>query len=144
MDNLKKDNRYKWEQHMRFASESDDLSEAEKEWVFFPNSYVPAGRDNCLCSAQITNKFKIVNLKNDRFLLGKVSNELRIRFKSGLSEPDYDQNNFRIYTGYQLLDNSSIWLGYGRDYYKVNSDLFVANDIFMVTVNYDFDLRRKK
>ena len=61
---MKKDNKYKWEQHMLYASESDDLAEAEKEWLFLPNSYVPDGEDNCLCSARIKNKFKIVNLEN--------------------------------------------------------------------------------
>ena len=88
--------------------------------------------------------FKIATISNGRFLLGKVSNELRIRFKTGLSEPEYDQNNFRILTGYPLLENSTIWLGYGRDYNKINSELFVANNILLISINYDFDLRSKK
>jgi hypothetical protein len=59
-----KNNRYKWKKHVLFASESDDLAEAEKEWVHpVINSYVPDGVDNCLCSARILNKFKIVNTK---------------------------------------------------------------------------------
>jgi flagellar biosynthesis GTPase FlhF len=59
-----KNNKYKWEQHMLYASESNDLASSEKEWVFFANSYVPDGEDNCLCSARIKNKYKIVNAKN--------------------------------------------------------------------------------
>jgi hypothetical protein len=61
---MKKDNKYKWKQHMLYASESNDLAKAEKEWIHPYNSYVPDGQDNCLCSARITNKYKIVNAKN--------------------------------------------------------------------------------
>ena len=61
-----KNNKYKWEQHVLYASESDKLADAEKEWVYLPNSYVPSGEDNCLCSARIKNKFKIVNVSNGK------------------------------------------------------------------------------
>ena len=88
--------------------------------------------------------FKVATIGNGRLLLGKISNELRIRFKSGLSEPDYDQNNFRVLAGTSLIKNSSIWFGYGRDYNKINSELFLANDIFLISLNYDVDLRSKK
>jgi DNA repair exonuclease SbcCD ATPase subunit len=61
---MKKDNKYKWKQHMLYASKSNNLARAEKEWVYFADSYVPDGEDNCLCSARIKNKYKIVNAKN--------------------------------------------------------------------------------
>lgn len=87
--------------------------------------------------------FNILKLKNEKYLLGKISEELRIRFKSGLSDPDFDQNNFYLYTGYQLMDNSKIWLGYGVDYFKINSEKYISNKVLLINFSYDFDFRKK-
>jgi len=88
-----------------------------------------------------TNLFKI---KNSKYLLGKISNEIRIRFGTGLSDPDFDQNNFAALIGYKLLPNSSIWVGYGRFYFKKNSTTFKSNNILHINFSYNFDLRNKQ
>ena len=93
---------------------------------------------------RLTASFNLFKLKNNQHLLGKISNEIRIRFNSGLSQPDFDQNNLYAYVGYKLLNNSKIWLGYGRDYYKINSTSFITTNILQVAFSYDFDLTKKK
>jgi hypothetical protein len=85
----------------------------------------------------------LVKLKNNKNIYGKLSNEIRIRFQTGLTEPDFDQNNFAALIGYQLLENSKIWVGYGRYYYKSNATKFISNDILHVTLSYDFDFTKK-
>jgi hypothetical protein len=87
-----------------------------------------------------TNLFK---LNKNKHLLGKLSNELRIRFATGLSNPDFDQNNFAALLGYKLVPNSSIWLGYGRYYFKKNSATFISNDILHLNISYNFDIRKQ-
>ena len=87
------------------------------------------------------NLFK---LKNDKFLIGKLSNETRIRFSDGVANPDFDQNNFAALLGYKLLDNSSVWMGYGRFYCKVNSSQYIANNLLHLNLSYNIDLRKKK
>jgi len=88
-----------------------------------------------------TNLFK---LKNEKYIKGKLSNEIRIRFGNGITEPDFDQNNFKALLGYNLLSNSTIWVGYGRYYYRKNSTLYISNDILHVTLSYNFDISKKK
>lgn len=88
-----------------------------------------------------TNLFK---LKNEKNIMGKLSNEIRIRFATGITNPDFDQNNFAVLLGYKLLKNSSIWAGYGRYYFKKNSSAFVSNDLLQITLSYDFDFTKKK
>ena len=89
-----------------------------------------------------TNLFK---LKKDTYILGKLSNEIRIRFAGGgISEPDFDQNNFEALLGYKLLPNSTFWIGYGRYYYRKNSTLYVSNNILHVDLSFNFDLTKKK
>jgi len=88
--------------------------------------------------------FKMFKLKNDKFIMGKLSNETRIRFSDGVSNPDFDQNNFCALLGYKLLDNSSVWMGYGRYYYKMNSAKYIASNLMHVNLSYNIDLRKKK
>lgn len=85
----------------------------------------------------------LLKLKNYKVIYGKLSNEIRIRFQTGLTEPDFDQNNFAALLGYQLLDNSKIWVGYGRYYFKVNSNLFISNNILHITLNYNLNFSKK-
>lgn len=88
-----------------------------------------------------TNLFK---LKNNNYILGKLSNEIRIRFGGGgISNPDFDQNNFAALLGYKLLPNSTIWMGYGRYYFRKTSLLYVSNDILHVTLSYNIDLSKR-
>lgn len=86
----------------------------------------------------------LLQLKNGTFIMGKLSNEIRIRFGTGISEPDFDQNNFAALLGYKLLPNSTIWMGYGRYYFRKNSTLYNANNILHVNFSYDFDLTKRK
>jgi len=88
-----------------------------------------------------TNLFK---LKNEKYIMGKLSNEVRVRFRGGMAEPDFDQNNFEALLGYNVLSNSTIWVGYGRYYYKKNSTLYVLNNLLHVTLSYNFDITKKK
>jgi hypothetical protein len=88
--------------------------------------------------------FKMFKLKNDKFIMGKLSNETRIRFSDGVSNPDFDQNNFCALLGYKLLNNSSVWMGYGRYYYKLNSSKYVASNLLHLNISYNIDLRKKK
>jgi hypothetical protein len=87
--------------------------------------------------------FNLLKLKNNKIVLGKLSNEIRIRFQTGLSEPDFDQNNLEALLGYQLLGNSKIWVGYGRFYYKANGTKFVSNNILHATLSCNFDITKK-
>ncbi len=92
---------------------------------------------------RLSAAFNLFKLKNEKYILGKVTEEIRIRFNNGISDPDFDQNNFNVYLGYSLLDNSKIWLGYGKDYYKINSDVFWTIDILRISWNYDFDFSKR-
>ena len=87
-----------------------------------------------------TNLFK---LKNGNPIMGKLSNEIRIRFANGITEPDFDQNNFQALLGYKLASNSTIWTGYGRYYFRKNSSKYVSNNILHVTFSYNFDISKK-
>jgi len=85
----------------------------------------------------------LMKLKNETFIMGRLSNEIRIRFGTGISEPDFDQNNFAALLGYKLLPNSTIWMGYGRYYFRKNATLYKANNILHINLSYDFDLTKK-
>jgi len=89
---------------------------------------------------QIT--FNLFQLKNNKNLLGKVSNEFRIRFNTGISQPDFDQNNFSLLAGYQFLKDATFWIGYGNYYFKSNSQKFILNNILHCTLSTHFDLTK--
>lgn len=91
---------------------------------------------------RINLDFNLFKLKNDKYILGKISEELRIRSKSGFNEPQFDQNNFGIFLGYQLLDNSKIYAGYQRNYYKIPD--YWGDHLLHVMFTYDFDFTKKK
>ncbi|WP_372752740.1 DUF2490 domain-containing protein [Mariniflexile sp.] len=86
----------------------------------------------------------LLKMKNDKIIYGRISNETRIRFGTGLKEPDFDQNNFAALLGYQLFSNSKAWVGYGKCYFKTNPTTFISNNILHVTLSYDIDLYKKK
>lgn len=86
----------------------------------------------------------LIKLHDDKIIYGKLSNETRIRFGTGLTTPDFDQNNFAALIGYQLIENSKIWVGYGRYYYKSNATKFISNDILQLTLSYDVDFTKKQ
>lgn len=86
----------------------------------------------------------LLKLNNNKIIYGKLSNETRIRFETGLTEPDFDQNNFAALLGYQLVDNSKVWVGYGRYYYKLSPTKFISNDILHINLSYDFDFTKNK
>lgn len=86
--------------------------------------------------------FNVLKIEKLGIILGKLSNETRIRFQNGLSQPDFDQNNFAALLGYDILKNSKIWVGYGRYYYKSSEQQFIANNLLQITLNYNFDLTK--
>lgn len=87
--------------------------------------------------------FNMCKLKNNSYIIGKLSNEIRVRFSDGITEPDFDQNNFTALLGYKLLNNSTIWMGYGRHYFRKNATKFASNTVLHVNLSYDFDLTKK-
>jgi len=87
--------------------------------------------------------FNAFKLKNNKYMLAKVSNEIRVRFGTGVSQPDFDQNNFGAYLGYKINSHTKFWLGYGRDYYKSNSEKYISNNIFHLAMSYDINLIKK-
>ncbi|UMB59248.1 DUF2490 domain-containing protein [Lutibacter sp. A80] len=107
---------------------------------------------NVIDGSKYVNRFRyriqattnLVKLKNNTFILGKLSNETRIRFAGGgINEPDFDQNNFAALLGCKLLTNSTVWIGYGRYYYKIDASHYVSNNILHVNLSYNFDLTKK-
>lgn len=93
---------------------------------------------------RINLDFKLFELANNKHILGRLSEELRMRFDSGFSGPEFDQNNFMALVGYQLWDNSKIYAGYGRDLYKSGNGSYWGDHLLHIWFNYDFDLRKKK
>lgn len=87
--------------------------------------------------------FNILKLKNEKYILGKVCEELRVRSASGISEPQFDQNNFGVFLGYPLLDNSKVYVGYQRDYYKGASGYW-GDNLMHIILTYNFDFSKKK
>ncbi|MFD1293231.1 DUF2490 domain-containing protein [Lutibacter holmesii] len=88
--------------------------------------------------------FNILRFKNNKYLLGNVSEEIRIRFSKGISNPNFDQNNFIISFGYPLLDNSKLYVGYRHDYYNAGNGVYWGDHIFNVVYTYNFDFTKKK
>jgi hypothetical protein len=125
-------NRFVFEQRFK-----DIVNTAASPNVHDGHSYAQRFRYRLLTS------FKLVELSDTNNLWAKISNEVRIRFNTGLSQPDFDQNNFYVYLGIDLIKNSKFWVGYGRDYKKVRGELFIAHDIIHVAVSYDFDLTQE-
>ncbi len=93
---------------------------------------------------RINLDFNLVRLTNGKHLLGKVSEELRVRFGSGLNNPEFDQNNFSALLGYSLFNNSKLYVGYGRDFYKKGESDYWGDHLLHVVVNYNFDFSKKK
>lgn len=91
---------------------------------------------------RINLDFNLFKFKNDKYLLGKVSEEIRIRSKSGFSEPQFDQNNFGVFLGYKLLDNSKIYVGYQRDYYQIPD--YWGDNLLHIMFSYNFDFTKRK
>lgn len=85
----------------------------------------------------------LLKLKNNKYILGQISEEIRIRFIGGITEPDFDQNNFEALLGYKLLSNSTIFAGYGRYYSRKNSSKYVSQNLLHVTLSYNFDVSKK-
>ena len=91
---------------------------------------------------RINIDFNIAKFKNGKHLLGKVSEELRLRFASGFDEPQFDQNNFGVFLGYKLLDNSKIYAVYQRNYYNLGD--YWGDHLLHLMFTYDFDFTKKK
>lgn len=85
--------------------------------------------------------FNLLKLKGNNYIVGRVSEELRIRFSSGVSDPKFDQNNFAALVGYTLLPNSKVYIGYGRDYY--NGADYWGDHLLHVALTYNIDLSKK-
>lgn len=88
--------------------------------------------------------FNLLKFKNNKYLLGQVSEEIRIRFSKGISDPNFGQNNFIVSLGYQLLDNSKLYLGYRHDYYNTGIGIYWGDNVFNVLFTYDFDFTKKQ
>lgn len=93
---------------------------------------------------RINVDFNILKFKNDKYLLGKVADEIRIRFNDGFKTPAFDQNNFVVSLGYQLLENSKLYVGFRHDYYSAGAGFFWGDNVLNVVYSYDFDFTKKK
>lgn len=93
---------------------------------------------------RINLDFSIVKFNNDKYLMGKVSDEIRIRFTEGINDPNFGQNNFATLVGYPLLNNSKLYLGYGRNYYNAGAGNYWGDNILNVLFSYDFDFTKKE
>lgn len=94
---------------------------------------------------RINFDFNLFKFKNNKYLLGQVSEELRIRFGGGgVSDPTFDQNNFVASVGYKLLPNSKLYVGYGRNYYNAGNDVYWGDHTFNTVFSYNFDFIKKK
>ncbi len=88
--------------------------------------------------------FNIFKFNNDKYLLGKVLDEIRIRFTEGINDPNFGQNNLAALVGYPLLNNSNIYLGYGRNYYNAGGENYWGDNILNVSFSYNFDFTKKE
>ena len=86
----------------------------------------------------------ILKFKNNKYLFGTLTDEVRIRFAGGVSSPNFDQNNFVVGLGYKLLENSTIHMGYGRNYYNAGNGDYWGDHIFNIMFSYNFDFTKKK
>lgn len=94
---------------------------------------------------RINFDFNLFKFKNNKYLLGHVSEELRIRFSGGgVSDPTFDQNNFVAAVGYKLLPNSKIFMGYGRNYYNAGNGVCWGDHTLHTVLSYNFDFTKKK
>lgn len=93
---------------------------------------------------RINLDFTLFSIGNNKEILGRLSEELRIRFDSGFNGPTFDQNNFMALFGYKLRKNSKIYAGYGRDLYQSGNGTFWGDHLLQVWFNYDFDFRKRK
>lgn len=93
---------------------------------------------------RINLDFNIFKFNNNKYLLGKVADEIRIRFTEGMNDPNFDQNNFAALLGYSVLNNSKIYLGYGRNYYNAVGGNYWGDNILNVSFSYDFDFTKKE
>lgn len=91
---------------------------------------------------RINLDFNLFKLKNDKYILGKVSEEIRIRSKPGFNEPAFDQNNFGVFLGYKLLNNSKVYVGYQRNFYKIPD--YWGDNLLHIMFSYNFDFTKKK
>ena len=65
-----KNNQYKWKKNLTYASKSDDIKVAEKEWKNIKMTLVSNEKIyNCICSAKIKNSFIIYNPQTDNYAL---------------------------------------------------------------------------
>lgn len=91
---------------------------------------------------RLNTNFNILKLTDTKYLLARVSNELRIRFGSGLKEPEFDQNNFAALLGYALSNNSKFYVGYGRNLYKSGTSDYWGDHLLKVILHYDIDFTK--
>lgn len=122
---IKMNQRFMFEERFLVANNGDD---------FYANRF----------RYRINLDFNIVKFNNEKYLLGKVSDEVRIRFTEGISDPNFGQNNFVVGVGYPLLDNSNIYMGYGRNYYNGGTSGYWGDHILNIAFSYDFDFTKKQ
>lgn len=88
--------------------------------------------------------FNLFRFSNDKYLQGRVSDEIRIRFTEGVSDPIFGQNNFLAAIGYPLLKNAKLLMGYGRNYYNGGTLGYWGDHIFNIAYSYNFDFTKKQ
>ena len=84
--------------------------------------------------------FNIVRFSNGTHFIGRIYDELRIGFGSGLREPKFDQNYFAALVGYALNKHSKLYLGYGRNVYRSSVSGHWGDHLLHVKFHYNIDL----
>lgn len=83
--------------------------------------------------------FNIIRIKNG-YLTGRIYDEVRIGFGSGLKEPKFDQNNFAALLGYSLSKNSKVYMGYGRNTYKSKSSGSWGDHLLHIKLHHNLNI----
>lgn len=84
---------------------------------------------------------KLFTLKNEKDIIGKFSNEIRIRFQEGLTAPEFDQNNFALLIGTSITQNGKVWLGYGNYFFKKSENEYLQNHLLHINYTQVIDFR---
>ena len=84
----------------------------------------------------------LFQINNQNYIIGKLSNEIRIRLKQGLTSPDFDQNNFAFLLGTSISKHAKIWLGYGNYFYKKGENSYLQNHLLHLKFTQTLDFRK--
>lgn len=131
LKNIELKNRLAFEQRMRSELDSRNI-----EPIVNKSSY------NQRIRYRINLDFNLFKLPNTNPVKATISEEIRFRFTSGLSDPKFDQFNSYFYLNTDVGKKMNLRIGYGFDYAKITSNLFLVNKALRIRMNYNLNLRK--